>query len=101
MDIQEVKAYMKSKKITYKDLSEMTGLSISCITKIFAGYAKYPRVDTWNIILPALGLDEQQKSPPSELTEGENEILSIIGQLTDEEIKEARTILNYILNKRE
>ena len=34
----------------------MTGLSLSCITKIFGGYAKYPRVDTMLSIEKALGL---------------------------------------------
>lgn len=98
MDIQEVKAYMKSKKITYKDLSEMTGLSISCITKIFAGYAKYPRVDTWNIILRALGLDEQQKSPPSELTEGEKKLIELFNRVPVEKQEIVLQMLRAVLD---
>lgn len=56
MEINEIKSYMKRKKITYAELAEMTGLSVSTITKIFAGIAKYPRVDTMKTIEKALGL---------------------------------------------
>ncbi len=56
MEIQAIKQYMKANKITYDELSNRTGLSKSCITKIFAGYAKYPRVDTMQAIERALGL---------------------------------------------
>ena len=35
MTIEEIKSYMKKNKITYQALSDMTGLSISTVTKIF------------------------------------------------------------------
>lgn len=102
MDIELLKKAKKEKKLSYDDLAHLTGYSRSTITNIFLGYIEFPRHETIQELYRVLGIeDEQQKSPPSELTEGEKEILSIIGQLTDEEIKEARTILNYILNKRE
>ena len=101
MDILELKKLKKTLKITNEEISARSGIPKRTIEDIFRGKTKNPRIDTMQAIERALGLDEQQKSPPSELTEGEKEILSIIGQLTDEEIKEARTILNYILNKRE
>lgn len=56
MEIQAIKNYMKEHKITYDELAQRTGLSKSCITKIFGGYAKYPRVDTMQAIERALGL---------------------------------------------
>ncbi len=58
MQISEIKAYMKANKITYEKLASMTGLSISTITKIFGGYAKYPRIDTMEAIEKALGLNK-------------------------------------------
>ena len=58
MDIQFIKDELKKRKITYPKLAEMTGLSISTITKIFGGYAKYPRMDTMEAIERALGLSE-------------------------------------------
>ena len=57
MEIQEIKNFMKKKKISYAQLAEMTGLSVSTITKIFGGFAKYPRVDTMQAIERALGLE--------------------------------------------
>lgn len=57
MEIQEIKNYMKQKKISYAQLASMTGLSVSTITKIFGGFAKYPRVDTMQAIERALGID--------------------------------------------
>jgi transcriptional regulator with XRE-family HTH domain len=56
MDINEIKKILKSRKITYKKLSAMTGLALSTIEKIFSGYAKYPRVDTIESIEKALDI---------------------------------------------
>ena len=99
--IEIFKARRRELNLTFEELSNKSGIPLRTLENIFHGITKHPRIDTMQAIERALELDEQQKSPPSELTEGEKEILSIIGQLTDEEIKEARTILNYILNKRE
>lgn len=71
MTIEEIKSYMKKNKITYQALSDMTGLSISTVTKIFGGYAKYPRVDTMEAIERALGLQSERQfsEPASEIAE--------------------------------
>lgn len=61
MDIQEIKKYLKANKISYEKLAEMTGLSVSTITKIFGGFAKYPRIDTMEAIESALGLDKNNQ----------------------------------------
>lgn len=58
MEIEEIKKYMKQNRITYKKLASMTGLSISTITKIFGGFARYPRIDTIRIIEKAIGLSD-------------------------------------------
>ena len=58
MEISAIKQYMRANKITYDELARKTGLSKSCITKIFAGYAKYPRIDTMQAIEAALGLNQ-------------------------------------------
>ena len=59
MDVNEIKAYLKANKITYKELSIKTGLALSTIEKIFSGFAKYPRVDTMEKIERALGLGSE------------------------------------------
>lgn len=99
MDIQEIKAYMKANKITYDELAERSQLSISTIKKIFSGISKYPRIDTIKTIERALGLDKE-KSPPMELSEEEQELVSLISQLTDEEVKELSSFVDYIISKR-
>lgn len=65
MEIQAIKNYMKSNHITYYQLAEKSGLSISTIKKIFSGIAQYPRIDTMKAIEEALGLS----TPPLEWSE--------------------------------
>ncbi|MBQ8684749.1 MAG: helix-turn-helix transcriptional regulator [Clostridia bacterium] len=95
LEISEIKAYIRAHGITYAKLSEMTGLSVSTITKIFGGFAKYPRVDTLRLITNALGLTKQPppktgqistSSPASgvSLTEKEKRLLRAFSELVDE-----------------
>lgn len=56
MDILLYKKILKQKKMTYEDLSKISGLSLSCIRKIMSGAARYPRIDTIEAIEGALGL---------------------------------------------
>ena len=99
MDIQEIKAYMKAKKITYQDLADMTGISISTIKKIFSGISQYPRIDTMQAIERALGLDNE-KTPTDELSEGEKQLIELVKQLTDEEAIELSNYIDFIISKR-
>ena len=57
MEIQAIKKYMKDNKITYDELAERSGLSISTIKKIFSGISQYPRIDTMQAIEAALELN--------------------------------------------
>lgn len=83
MSIEEMKIYMKQNKISYEKLAEMTGLSVSTITKIFGGFAKYPRIDTIQAIEQALGLSNDDNSSMS-LTESEKTLLQYFRSLNDE-----------------
>ncbi len=58
MKIEVIKKYMKENKITYEELSQKSGLSISTIKKVFAGISPYPRLDTVQAIENALGLSD-------------------------------------------
>lgn len=73
MEILEIKKILKERKITYAELSKMSGISESAINKIFGGFAKYPRIDTMKAIEQALGIENEKKSvmerPTSELVE--------------------------------
>lgn len=64
MSIAEIKAYMKANGITYEELAERSGLSLSAVTKILGGFAKYPRADTMQAIVEALGLDDSAQIAP-------------------------------------
>lgn len=97
MDIQKIKSILKERKITYDKLAEMTGLSKSCITKIFAGYAKYPRVDTVEIIEKALGLNEDVLP---EISQEERELIELIKQLDEEQTKELSSFVDFLISKR-
>lgn len=59
MDILLYKKILKQKKMTYEDLSKISGLSLSCIRKIMSGAARYPRIDTIEAIENALGLSSE------------------------------------------
>ena len=93
MEIQEIKKILKERKITYDKLADLTGLSKSCITKIFAGYAKYPRVDTIETIEKALGLD---KEVVPGISEEEKELMELIKQLPNESTKELIEIIKQL-----
>lgn len=57
MKIETIKSYMKQNHITYEQLAEKSGVSISTIKKLFSGISQYPRIDTVQAIEKALGLD--------------------------------------------
>jgi transcriptional regulator with XRE-family HTH domain len=94
MDIKLIKAKLKEQKMTYEDLSQKTNLSLSTIKKILSGTAKYPRVDTIETIEKALGITDQV--PTSE----ERELIELVKQFNEEEIKELSSFLDYIISKR-
>ena len=96
MDLELWKRTMKEKKITQLQLSEMSGIPIQTLRKIFAGYTPNPRVDTVHAIENALGINGEQtlEIPPEK-----KELVDLILQLNDDSIKELKTILNYVLKK--
>ena len=62
--IAQIKAFMKERKITYKDLSEKSGISLKTLEAIFAGYVQNPRIDTILAIQEALGLSGSLEVDP-------------------------------------
>lgn len=58
MQIATIKKFMKDNKVTYEELAQKSGLSISTIKKVFAGISQYPRLDTIQAIERALGLSD-------------------------------------------
>lgn len=58
MTIIEIKSYMKENKITYKMLSEKSGIPLGTLKEIFRGRIKNPRIDTMKAIENALKIPE-------------------------------------------
>lgn len=56
MQIETIKQFMKANKITYEELAQKSGVSVSTLKKIFAGISQYPRLDTMQAIENALGI---------------------------------------------
>lgn len=83
VEIEVFKAKKKELKITFEDLSIKSGIPLRTLENIFHGVTKHPRIDTMQAIERALGL-ENEKSPPSGLTEGELEWMKLYHTLTDE-----------------
>lgn len=57
MEICKLKEILKKRKITYAKLSELSGVPIQTIQKIFSGNTTAPRIDTIEAICKALKLD--------------------------------------------
>ena len=99
MEIQEIKKYMRTNKITYDELANRSGLSISTIKKIFSGISQYPRIDTMQAIEAALGIEEKPFTE-KELSKEEKELALLISQLNEEEVNELSNFVDYIISKR-
>lgn len=65
MEINEIKKYMKDKKITQIELSNKSGIPLNTIKQIFCGITKNPRLDTINAICKALNIDNSLSTQPT------------------------------------
>ena len=97
MDINLIKTVMRERKMTQKDLSDMTGVPLQTIKYIFTGRTLYPRIDTVEAIEKALGLD---KSEDIAISAEDRELIELIKQLSDEETKELSNFVDFIIAKR-
>lgn len=55
MGLERINDYKKIKNLTNKDISEITGISISCLDKITSGNNTNPKLETVKLICGALG----------------------------------------------
>ena len=98
MDLNLIKAVMRERKMTQKDLSDITGVPLQTIKCIFIGRTPNPRIDTVQAIEKALGLD---KTFVPDISAEEKNFIEAFRQLTEEEKKEFFNIANFILSKRQ
>ena len=97
MDVLKIKNLMKSKGITYEELSTMSNIPLNTLKNIFRGKTQNPRIDTVQAIEKALGLD---KSEDIAISAEDRELIELIKQLSDEETKELSNFVDFIIAKR-
>ncbi len=56
--IAEIKDFLKKNKMTYKYISEKTGIPEGTLKNIFSGFTKNPRIDTIQAIEEACGINK-------------------------------------------
>ena len=95
MEIAELKQYLKSHGMTYKDLAEKCNVPESTLKNLFSGATKHPRIDTMQAIERALGI-----TPNPNLSAEQQELFSLIQSLSDDEVKAMNDYLTYLLSKR-
>ena len=90
--------YRKKIGMSVDEVAERANLAKSTVQKVLFGVVEHPRIDTLQAIERALGLDNEKTS--SELSEEEKQLVSLISQLTKEEVKELSSFVDYIISKR-
>ena len=70
MDITRLKQAKKEKRLTYEQLSKISGVPISTIYDMFRGVTTAPRIDTVQAIEKALGVPPSLEWTNEEMAEG-------------------------------
>ena len=96
--IEIMKKRRREINMTYEELSQKSGIPLRTLENIFHGITKNPRIDTMQAIETALGLTATQEQT---LSVEEKQLVSLIAELTDEEVKELSNFVDYIISKRE
>lgn len=99
MTIEELKKRKKELKMTLQEISDISGIPKRTVDDIFSGHTQNPRLDTVQAIARALGIDNE-KTSSEELSEEEKQLVSLISQLTEEEVKELSNFIDFMISKR-
>lgn len=86
MNIEILKKILKERKISYAELSGLSGISINTIKSVFCGKTKNPTIDTVNAVKKALGLDTDDFGndiAQNYITQDEEKILKIYRALDE------------------
>lgn len=81
MEINTLKTIKKQKKLSYKDISKLSGIPENTIIDIFLQRTKNPRIDTITAIEKALGIEQAQSNKSIELNEEETELINLYREL--------------------
>ncbi|MCH5157456.1 MAG: helix-turn-helix transcriptional regulator [Clostridiales bacterium] len=94
MTVEEIKRYMKQKKITYQDLSSSSGIPLTTLKYIFSGRTESPRIDTMQAIEHALGLDEKKPLADTIIEQVDELNLQDYNNLSEDEKRKIAEIFN-------
>lgn len=87
INIERLKEAKKRMKITYEELSSLSGVPISTIYDLFRGVTTDPRAGTLEAIERALGLSEEgyRDTLPFEVTPMEEELVRTFRTLSEKD----------------
>ena len=87
IDIERLKEAKKRMKLTYEELSSISGVPISTIYDLFRGVTTDPRAGTLDAIERALGLSEDgyRDTLPFEVTPMEEELVRTFRTMSEED----------------
>lgn len=94
LDIAIYKKALKDKRLTYANLSELTGIPIGTIKRLLSGVTVNPRIDTIEKIEEVLGFPSSDMVSPY-LTEQEEALLRSYRNLS----KENKALISTICKK--
>lgn len=93
--IAEIKDFLKKNKMTYKYISEKTGIPEGTLKNIFSGFTKNPRIDTIQAIEEACGI---YKTTDKSLTKNTTILPPLNSSLNNSLTSEEREILETYRN---
>lgn len=86
MEIKEIKQKLKKRKISYKNLSSLSGVPLNTLKNIFSERTSNPRIDTMQAIEKALGLADSSplaNAMVEQLTDKERRLLKAFNALIE------------------
>ena len=106
IDLQKIKEELKKRKMTYEDLSALSGIPLGTLSAIFSGRNPQPRLDTLNAIIYALNIELKMPNNDDGLTIPEN-LQNIrfafhdgLDGLTQEDIDEVSRYVEFLKSKK-
>lgn len=99
--IAELKAEKERQRMSYDKLAELSGVPKTTLTNILLGYTQTVNTENYQAIERALGFTDEEKVEEHQLSDEEKQLVSLIAELTDEEVKELSNFVDYIISKRE
>jgi transcriptional regulator with XRE-family HTH domain len=85
--------YRKKIGMSVDEVAERANLAKSTVQKVLFGVVEHPRIDTLQAIERALGISSEPKEETKEL-------VSLIEQLTEEEVQELSNFIDFMISKR-